>query len=45
LNFELRRGLKVEYSYYTDLYNNVDEEEIENAFLSMKNDLIKKGLE
>lgn len=39
LNLELRRGFKIEYSYYIDLYNNVDEGDIEDAMLRLKKDL------
>lgn len=39
LNMEIRRGFKVSYSYYIDLYSNVDEEDIENAFKQLKRDL------
>jgi len=39
LSLELRRGFKTEYSYYIDLYSNVDEEDIEDAMLRLKKDL------
>jgi len=39
LNLELRRGFKTEYSYYIDLYSNVNEEDIEDAMLRLKKDL------
>ncbi len=42
LHFELRKGFKVLYSYYIDLYSNVDEEDIESAFSILKKDLIEK---
>jgi len=42
LNMELRRGLKVMYSYYIDLYSNVDEEDVEDAFKRLKRDLIQR---
>lgn len=42
LKLELRRGLKVIYSYYIDLYGNVDEKDIEDAFERLKRDLIDK---
>ncbi len=44
LNMELRRGLKVMYSYYIDLYSNVDEEDVEDAFKRLKRDLTNKNL-
>lgn len=42
LHFELRKGFSVVYSYYIDLYSNVDEEDIERAFLRLKKELIEK---
>jgi len=42
LHFELRKGFSVQYSYYIDLYSNVDEEDIERAFLRLKKELIEK---
>jgi len=42
LKLELRRGLKVVYSYYIDLYDNVDKEDVEHAFVRLKKDLIQK---
>jgi len=42
LHLELRKGFKVLYSYYIDLYSNVDEEDIESAFLMLKKALIEK---
>jgi len=40
LNLELRKGLNVVYSYYIDLYNNVDEEDVTDAFKRVMKDLI-----
>ena len=40
LKLELRRGMKVVYSYYVDLYSNVDEEDVEEGFLQLKSDLL-----
>lgn len=42
LKIELREGLKVKYSYYVDLYSNVDDEDIEEGFLNLKNTLLIK---
>ena len=44
LHLELRKGFKVLYSYYIDLYSNVDEEDIESAFLTLKKALIEKKI-
>ncbi len=41
LNMELREGFDVKYSYYVDLYSNVDKEDIEEGFLRLKRDLLK----
>jgi hypothetical protein len=41
LRLKLRRGMEVEYSYYIDLYSNVDEDDVEEAFSSLKKDLIE----
>jgi len=41
LKFELKRGLNNLYSYYIDLYNNVDIDDIENEFKIVKQDLLK----
>jgi hypothetical protein len=41
LKMELRRGMKVAYTYYVDLYNNVDEDDIEEGFLRLKQDLME----
>ncbi len=44
LQLELRKGFKVVYSYYIDLYSNVDEEDVEDAFERLKKDLTNKNL-
>ncbi len=41
LKFELKRSLNNLYSYYIDLYNNVDIDDIENEFKIIKQDLLK----
>ncbi len=41
LKFELKRGLDTLYSYYIDLYNNVDIDDIESEFKVVKEDLLK----
>jgi hypothetical protein len=41
LKFELKRGLDTLYSYYIDLYNNVDIDDIENEFKIVRDDLLK----
>ncbi|MCF6245649.1 MAG: hypothetical protein L3J43_11525 [Sulfurovum sp.] len=42
LKLELKKGFKVIYSYYIDLYSNVDIDDIVDAFLSMKKELMLK---
>lgn len=42
LKLEVRKGLQQHYSYYVDLYNNVDEEDVEEGFLRLKRDLIEE---
>ncbi len=44
LNMEVRRGFKVEYSYYVDLYHNVNESDIKEAFARVKKDIINPGV-
>jgi len=39
LRLKLRKGMEVEYTYYIDLYSNVDEDDIEIAFNKLKQDL------
>ena len=46
IKLELREGIKLQYSYYRDLYSNVDEDDVEEAFERLKKDLLKpKGAE
>ncbi len=46
LKLELREGMKVKYSYYVDLYSNVNEEDVEEGFERLKKDLLMpKGAE
>ena len=40
LKLEVRKGLKVLYSYYVDLYSNADSDDVEEGFLRLKNDLL-----
>jgi len=39
LNLEIRDGLKLKYSYYIDLNDNVNEDDIKDAFIKVKKDL------
>jgi hypothetical protein len=41
LQMQLREGLDVKYSYYIDLYSNVDIDDIENAFNRLEEEIIK----
>ncbi|MBU1668565.1 hypothetical protein KKC13_09085 [bacterium] len=41
LKLELRKGLEMQYSYYIDLHSNVDEDDIEEGFERLKDDLLK----
>ncbi len=46
VKLELRKGMKLQYSYYVDLYSNVDEDDVEEGFERLKKDLIMpKGAE
>jgi len=46
LKLELREGMKIKYSYYVDLYSNVDEDDVEEGFEQLKKDLLTpKGAE
>ena len=40
LKLVVRRGMKIEYSYYIDLYSNVDKDDVEEGFKRLKQDLI-----
>jgi len=41
VKLELRQGMTLAYSYYVDLYSNVDEEDVEEGFKQLKKDLIE----
>lgn len=41
LQLQLREGLEVKYSYYLDLYSNVDSTDVTDAFERLEEDLIK----
>jgi len=41
LKLEVRNGFEMEYSYYIDLNDNVDEDDIKEGFLKLKSDLLK----
>ena len=43
LNLEIRENLKSKYSYYIDLYDDVDENDIKKAFMRLEKDLINKN--
>jgi len=46
VKLELREGMKLEYSYYLDLYSNVDEDDVIEGFKRLKKDLLTpKGVE
>jgi len=46
IKLKLRRGIELQYSYYLDLYSNVDEDDVEEGFERLKKDLIEsKGAE
>jgi len=40
VKLELREGMKLLYSYYVDLYSNVDEDDVEEGFERLKKDLL-----
>ena len=42
LKLKLRKGMELQYSYYIDLYSNVDEDDVEEAFERLKKDIISK---
>ena len=42
VKLEIRKGIKVEYSYYVDLYSNVDEDDVKEGFERLKKDLLMK---
>ncbi|SFV68324.1 hypothetical protein MNB_SV-3-1290 [hydrothermal vent metagenome] len=41
IKLELREGIKLQYSYYRDLYSNVDEDDLKEGFERVKKDLLK----
>lgn len=41
LKLELRKGLKVVYSYYIDLLDNVESDDVRIGFERLKNDIVK----
>ena len=41
LSLKLRKGMELKYSYYIDLYSNVDEDDVEEGFIQLKKDLIE----
>jgi hypothetical protein len=46
IKIELREGMKLQYSYYVDLFSNVDEDDVEEGFERLKKDLLMpKGAE
>jgi len=46
VKLELREGMKLLYSYYIDLYSNVDKDDVKEGFERLKKDLIElKGVE
>ena len=46
LKLKLRKGMALQYSYYVDLYSNVEEDDVEEGFKRLKKDLIgSKGEE
>lgn len=40
LKLELRDGSELKYTYYIDLYSNIDKTDIKDAFLKLKTDLM-----
>jgi hypothetical protein len=40
LKLELRKGIEVVYSYYIDLYDNVDKNDVEHGFMKLKSELV-----
>lgn len=40
LKLEVRKGFTVEYSYYIDLLNNVDTEDVKEGFATLKKDIL-----
>jgi len=44
LKLEVRKGMKSLYSYYIDLYSNVDRDDIDEGFIKLKRDLFQKSI-
>jgi hypothetical protein len=44
LKLELRKGLKVQYSYYVDLLDNVESEDVKEGFSRLKSDILVSKL-
>jgi len=42
LKLEVREGFKIEYSYYIDLLENVDGDDVKEAFERLKKDILTK---
>jgi len=40
LKLEVRKGFVVEYSYYIDLFNNVESDDVEEGFVRLKKDIL-----
>ena len=40
LKLEVRKGLRVEYSYYIDLLDNVESDDVEEGFVRLKKDIL-----
>jgi len=40
LKLEVRRGIDMQYTYYKDLYNNVDEDDMIEGFRRLREDLL-----
>jgi len=40
LKLEVRKGFKVEYSYYIDLLDNVERDDVEEGFARLKKDIL-----
>lgn len=41
LKLEVRKGLEMEYTYYVDLYSNVDKDDMVEGFNQLREDLLK----
>ena len=40
LKLEVRKGLRVEYSYYIDLLNNIENDDVEEGFARLRKDIL-----